>query len=144
MCAKKCSCTPGACTCKKDTCVADTCAADTCADIHKITAEQLKEKIDTGAAIVVNVLEADYYDDCHIASSINVPLSGLKEACDDWDKDKKIVVYCARHECEASKEAAKLLTSLGFSKVCCYEGGTKEWHQKGFACDGPCTKDYLK
>ena len=89
------------------------------------------------------MLDSEYYNDCHIAGSTHVPLPELEKACADWDKDKKIVVYCARYECSASKEAAKLLSSLGFTKVCAYEGGTKEWKQKGLPCEGACEMDYL-
>ncbi len=129
-----CKCDPGKCQ----------CTGSTGGSIHQMTCDELKAKMDAGEALVVNVLDSEHFNDCHIAGTTSVPLEGLKQACADWDKDKKIVVYCASYMCSASKDAAKLLTSEGFTKVCAYEGGTKEWKEKGFPCEGACEMDYLK
>ena len=135
-----CRCTHGTCGCGKKAC---SCGVTT-GEIHVIDAETLKNKMAAQPdMLIVNVLASDYYDDCHITGSINVPLETLKEKAAEWKKDRKIIVYCARHECTASKEAAQLLAKLGFTNVCCYEGGTKEWRKKGLSCEGTCALDYL-
>ncbi len=137
----ECKCPPGECKCPPGECKGS--CGNSSSDIHKISCDELKAKMDAGDVLVVNVLDSEYYNDCHIAGTKHVPLPELEQACADWDKDKKIVVYCARYECSASKEAAKLLGSLGFTQVCAYEGGTKEWKQKGLPCEGACEMDYL-
>lgn len=106
--------------------------------IKTITAEQLLKKLDTEATlIVINVLPQEYYTKCHIRGSINVPLEQLQGVANEsWDKHDKIVVYCANYECSASKSAFSLLDKLGFTQVCAYEGGIKEWCQKGYPIVG--------
>ncbi len=113
--------------------------------IKQITAESLKAKIEDSDEQIrlINVLDQEYYQDCHIKGSENIPLAELEEKAAQWDKDEQIVVYCARYECSASRDAAQKLQSLGFSKVMAYEGGTKEWLSKGYDVQGPCQKEYL-
>ncbi|MCG5516796.1 MULTISPECIES: rhodanese-like domain-containing protein [unclassified Ectothiorhodospira] len=40
-------------------------------------------------------------------------------------KDRKIVVYCANFDCDASRKAAAKLDNTGFTDVLDYEGGTR-------------------
>ncbi|MCK4265584.1 rhodanese-like domain-containing protein [Candidatus Babeliales bacterium] len=109
-----------------------------------ISAKELKDKIKHGIKVtVVNVLDEEYYKDCHIKGSINVPLSQLKTIANDWDKSREIVLYCASSTCKASKTGFNVLIELGFKKVAAYEEGMKEWKEKGYNCVGPCEKDYL-
>lgn len=108
--------------------------------IKTISADELLKKMKSEPdLIVVNVLSEDYYHKCHIKDSINVPLAQLQSiASESWNKNDKIVVYCANYECPASRNAFKLLEKLGFTHVCAYEGGIKEWCQKGYPIVGEC------
>lgn len=99
--------------------------------------------------VVVNVLDKEVYDDCHIKGSISVPFESFKDyATKNWDKlATKIVVYCANHQCTASLEAAKMLVhDLGFEKknVWTYEAGCAGAQHEGIPVEGPCKEDYLK
>lgn len=111
--------------------------------IRTISAEDLRKKIERGVVDIINVLAKEYFDDCHITGSRHVPFDELSSRAQEWDKDKSIVVYCAKYECDASRQAFKQLSALGFENVWAYEGGMKEWKQKGFACQGSCSKEYL-
>lgn len=84
--------------------------------------------------VLINVLEPDAFKDKHIRTSINIPV-------DDNDfesrvekvvagKDRKVVVYCASFDCDASEQAANKLNDAGFKAVYDYEGGTKDWFDK--------------
>ncbi len=109
--------------------------------IIKITAEELKDKIEHGLNVtVVNVVSEDLYKDCHIKGSINSPLEQLKNIASDWDKSREIIVYCTSNECNTSTKAYEILLALGFKRLYLYEGGTKEWKEKGFNYVGPCLK----
>lgn len=113
-------------------------------DVATITAEALKQRMAAELQLlVINVLSADAYDDCHINDSTNVPVDQLEEVSQDWEKDQALVVYCAHLECHASRKAYEKLVSLGFTNVQAYEGGTKEWKEKGYPTQGPCKADYL-
>lgn len=114
-------------------------------NIAEVTAEDLKQHMQRGNGLtVINVLESKFYDDCRIKGSINVPYNQLKERAQKWDTNKRIVVYCAHYQCSASRQAFKLLDEMGFVNVAAYEGGMREWFQKGFECEGACHMDYLK
>lgn len=94
--------------------------------------------------ILVNVLSPATYEDCHIPGSLNIPLADLESKSEQWVKKQPIIVYCASYECPASRRAWHLLNNLGFSQVRAYEGGMREWVQKGFPAQGNCSADYLK
>lgn len=118
---------------------------DKYASVVKISVEELKEKMAKSLGLlVINVLSKDSYDDCRIKGSLNVPLKELDRAALQWNKEQEIVVYCASYECSASREAFLKLEKLGFKNISAYEGGVKEWKQKGYPVVGLCKADYLK
>jgi rhodanese-related sulfurtransferase len=138
-CKESCTCTPEKCSCDGKDCSA--CSND----MVTISAEQLKDKIEYSANFtIVNVLEKEHYDDCHIKGSINAPLSQFQMIAQGWDKTRFIVVYCASKASSASKKAYDALKKMGFQHVAMYEGGTREWKEKDFNTNGECSMDYLK
>ena len=63
--------------------------------------------------VIINVLDKDLYDDCHIAGSINVPFEEVgKYAQSNFDTDAEIVLYCTNYFCTSSGYAQKKLKSL--------------------------------
>ena len=82
------------------------------------------------------MLASDSYKDCHISGSVNVPVANLEKKLSTWDKNTEIVVYCAHNECPASTNAYEILKKMRFTNVSAYEGGMKEWAQKGYDKDG--------
>ena len=113
-------------------------------DVRVISVEDAQKKMAEPDVWVINVLSEEAYNDCHILGSLNVPLKKLKTAAEKWNKEQEIIVYCASYTCPASKEAFKVLKELGFANIWAYEGGMKEWKQKGLDSVGPCVLDYLK
>lgn len=112
--------------------------------IKTIEAEELKEELAQGDTEVINVLPAEYFTDCSIKDSKSIPLDTLEEITKSWPRDKKIVVYCAKSACHASKDAAIKLANLGFTSVRAYEGGMKEWLKKfPSQVSGTCAMPYL-
>ena len=110
-----------------------------------IVADDLKDKIEHGIKVtIVNVLDPEYYEDCHIKGSINVPLNQLQQIAHEWDKSRDIIVYCTDSNCSASSSAYKILEEMGFGKIYLYKNGMKEWKEKGYNCEGVCQKEYLK
>ncbi len=96
--------------------------------------------------VVVNVLDKELYDDCHIKGSIHIPFDQLKDAPNIIDKNAQVVCYCSNYMCGASSAARKKLIEMGYKKVYVYEAGMAEWHQKGFPVGKNCSckKDYLE
>lgn len=100
--------------------------------------------MNTNKFILINVLAPEFYDDCHIRGSTNVPLNQLSNYAQTLDKNSEIVVYCAHYLCPASKNAWHTLHDLGFTNVWAYEGGIREWLQRRYPTEGPCVQEYLK
>ncbi|MEX2353977.1 MAG: rhodanese-like domain-containing protein [Gammaproteobacteria bacterium] len=81
--------------------------------------------------VLINVLPEDAFNKEHIRTSINIPVkednfTDLVEKV-AGGKERKIVVYCANFDCDASPKAAKKLDEAGFKNVYDYEGGTEDW-----------------
>jgi rhodanese-related sulfurtransferase len=93
---------------------------------------------------VINVLDSEYYNDCHIPQSINVSLDQVESFAQSMPYDAEIIIYCSNFLCTASHYVAKLLMAMGFRNVQVYEGGIAEWYQKGFPVVGDCKMTYLQ
>ena len=87
--------------------------------------------------VLINVLPRDAFNREHIRTSINIPVdepSFLEQAeAVAGSKDRKIVVYCANFDCDASPKAAQKLEDAGFKEVYDYEGGTRDWFDQKHA-----------
>lgn len=92
---------------------------------------------------VVNVLGRRFYDDARIKGSVCAPLKELETEARTWNRNEKIVVYCACKQCDASAKAYLILKKMGFKRVLAYEGGIREWYRNGLPCEGPCKYEYL-
>lgn len=84
--------------------------------------------------VLINVLKPDAFRQQHIRTSINIPVGDedFEQLVERVvaDKSRKIVVYCANFNCDASVKAAEKLDSYGFEAVYDYEGGTKDWFEQ--------------
>lgn len=92
--------------------------------------------------LVVNVLNKDLYDDCHIPGSIQVDFDKIMEVSQKWSKSTKIIVYCANYSCSASASAVRSLIDLGFD-ASEYAAGMAGWKQSGLPVNGPALSAYL-
>jgi len=88
--------------------------------------------------LLLNVLSASSFRKIHIPDSQNVPVSTadfankVESLLGGKDNDYPIVTYCAGFHCNASKDAANLLTAAGHTKVSAYEGGMEDWLDAGY------------
>lgn len=92
--------------------------------------------------LVVNVLNEDLYNDCHIPGSIQVDFDKVAEVSKKWSKSSKIVIYCANYACSASASAARDLKAQGFDAYE-YGAGTAGWLQAGLPVVGSAQSPYL-
>ena len=101
-----------------------------------ITRDELKRMNETRHEdfVLINVLPRDAFEKKHIRTSINIPVESndfeKRVEAVAGGKDRKIVVYCANFDCDASPKAARKLEAAGFSQVYDYEGGTEDWFEK--------------
>jgi len=64
------------------------------AAIARISAEDLKEKMNAGAVTVVDVRDAASFASGHIAGALHIPLASIEANLDLLPKGKDIVTYC--------------------------------------------------
>lgn len=103
--------------------------------MEKVSAEDLKLMMDRNEKIVLlDVRGDDAYAEDHIAGAKSAPLGGgLKERVDCCTVEgAKLVTYCGSSECPMSEKAAARLEDMGYKNVHRYQGGIKEWKEKGF------------
>lgn len=93
---------------------------------------------------VINLLDKEWYTDCHIKGSVHVPFDQLMSFVRTLPKNTELIVYCSNYFCTASRTAYQQLVDDGFTQVYAYEGGMAEWYQLGYPVEGICAQEYLK
>ena len=94
--------------------------------------------------VIINVLDPDYYQDCHITGSINIPFEQFEDAIRSMNKQDNYVTYCSNYTCTAAPFAAGMMQDQGFEHVSVLPGGIVDWYQKGLPVQGLAQKEYLK
>ncbi len=105
-------------------------------EVDTAGAEQL---IANGDAVVLDVREADEYEQGALAGAVHIARGHLESQIESriTDRDAKIVVYCAGGV--RSAFAAQTLEELGYSNVVSMDGGFGRWKDEGRAWNTPTT-----
>lgn len=93
--------------------------------------------------MIINVLDKNYYQDCHITGSVNIPFEDLEHKIARMDKNKQYVLYCSNYACMAAPASATLMKNEGFKNTSVYSGGIVEWYQQKRPYQGPAKMEYL-
>lgn len=66
------------------------------AEVPRVSVEEARAALDSGAAIIVDVRSAEAYAASHIAGAINIPLEEIETdpASLNLDEDQWIITYC--------------------------------------------------
>lgn len=97
--------------------------------LNPIDARTLKQKLDAGAAILIDVRESDEHAREHIIGARLAPLSAIDAHDFDRDHDKIAVFHC-RSGMRTQANAAKLL-ARGFAQAYYLDGGIEAWKAAG-------------
>lgn len=100
--------------------------------------------VEKSKLVVINVLDASDFQDCHITGSINIPFDQMEERMKTLNKKDSYVLYCSNYSCTAAPFMAQTMKEDGFENVAIFHGGIVEWYQKGYPYQGPATREYLK
>lgn len=98
--------------------------------MQTITAEELKERIDSNnAPVIIDVREQYEFDEYNI-NGILIPLGDLKDSLDKLEKYKnsEIVIHCRSGARSAA--ATDFMTKQGFTNVKNLVGGMLDWQSK--------------
>lgn len=97
--------------------------------LNPISPPELKRKLDSGAAILIDIRETDEHAREHILGARLAPLSAIDTHDFDRDHDKAAVFHC-KSGMRTQTNAAKLL-ARGFTEAYYLEGGIEAWKQAG-------------
>lgn len=102
------------------------CGQQADAAYRQISQEEVKEMMDAGDAVVLDVREQSEYDEGHIPGAVLLPVGSIDgdTAAVIPEKSATVLVYCRSGN--RSKTAAAALAELGYTDV--YEfGGINTW-----------------
>jgi hypothetical protein len=69
---------------------------ETDADVPRVSLEEARAALDSGAAVIVDVRSPEFYEASHIPGAISIPLPEIERNPTDvaLDKDEWIITYC--------------------------------------------------
>jgi molybdopterin/thiamine biosynthesis adenylyltransferase/rhodanese-related sulfurtransferase len=102
------------------------------AEIDEVDATRVRELVDAGEPLVVDVREQDEWDEGHIPGAIHIPRGYLESRIERAapDPSRPMIVYCSAGN--RSAFAAKTLGELGYDDVASLSGGFTDWKRNGF------------
>lgn len=103
-------------------------------DVDQISREELRQRVESGDAVVIDVRPADDYDAGHIPGARSVPFGELLQRLDELDGDAEIVAYCRGAHCVLAHDAVRVLVAKGRRAVR-LQDGMLEW--RAAACRSP-------
>jgi rhodanese-related sulfurtransferase len=98
-----------------------------------VSVAEAKKLLDAGAAIAIDVRDAEDYAYRHLAHALLVPLEQLQVAVPKslaTEKTRTLVVYCNRGIAHGP-EATRLLLAAGFSHAVNLASGIEGWAEAG-------------
>ncbi|HBH26777.1 MAG TPA: hypothetical protein DDX54_05195 [Rhodospirillaceae bacterium] len=102
--------------------------------LQHVTPHQLKEWMDKGMAILVDVRPSEEYEDVRIEGSILLPMESLQHAMLPHNPDKIIVFHCHKGE-RGARAAQACLEHVPHRRIYCLEGGIGAWIEAGFSVE---------
>jgi hydroxyacylglutathione hydrolase len=95
-----------------------------------LSAATLKERLDLGEILLVDVREEREWEEGHIEGAENIYVGHLKEEADRLPRDRPIATTCGWGG--RGSLGASILKRLGFEEVCNVLGGMRAWGRLGY------------
>lgn len=97
--------------------------------LNPISAPELKQKLDSGDAVLIDIRETDEHAREHVLGARLAPLSAID--AHDFDRDHaKVAVFHCKSGMRTQANAAKLLAH-GFREAYYLDGGIEAWKRAG-------------
>lgn len=94
---------------------------------HKVTLEDIRQHVERGTAVIVDVRSPESFAAGHIRGAINIPASQMERYRElglaDVDRDQLIIIYCSSASCHSSDMVYEYLLSEGFSNMLVFAPG---------------------
>ncbi|MFG2025947.1 ArsR/SmtB family transcription factor [Streptomyces sp. NPDC048825] len=95
-------------------------------DAVEVTRNQLRARVETGDAVVLDVRPVEEYMAGHIPGAVSIPVEELAGRINELPEDAEIVVYCRGEYCVLAYDAVRLLTDRG-RRAIRLNDGMLEW-----------------
>ncbi|MFI7709336.1 ArsR/SmtB family transcription factor [Nonomuraea sp. NPDC049480] len=92
----------------------------------EVTREELRERVQAGEVVVLDVRPVEEYLAGHIPGAVSIPVTELAERISELPADAEIVVYCRGEYCVLAYDAVRLLTDRA-RRVIRLSDGMLEW-----------------
>lgn len=96
------------------------------ADLEAIGAAELRDRMDAGDVVLLDVRPRVEFDAGHIPGARSLPIEELERRLDELPDDREIVAYCRGRYCVFSDEAVRLLRARGY-RARRFETGAADW-----------------
>lgn len=96
--------------------------------IEVLPPEAYKMHIEKADVVLLDVRTRGEYEQGHLEGAVNLDVfrsREFKSFCETLDKEKEVCLYCRSGS--RSKTASRILTRMGFKKVCDLRGGVLNW-----------------
>lgn len=103
--------------------------------LEPVRRTELKRRLKTGEAVVIDVRPELEYEAGHIAGARSIPVRELSRRLKEIPKDKQVVAYCRGPYCVYADDAVRLLLRKGFTALR-LEDGFPEWQSAGLPIAG--------
>jgi rhodanese-related sulfurtransferase/predicted transcriptional regulator len=100
------------------------------AEVEQLSAAELRERLERGEVVVLDVRPEAEYRAAHIAGSLSAPLERLSSVVSTLPRRHEIVAYCRGPYCVYADDAVRLLRAQGVS-ACRLDVGFPEWRRAG-------------
>ncbi|ARN74903.1 thiosulfate sulfurtransferase GlpE [Oceanicoccus sagamiensis] len=95
------------------------------ADFKRISTIEAKALIDTGTASIVDVRDAQSFNNGHIEGALLLDNNSVDSFISSTAKDTPVIVYC--YHGNSSQNAGQFLAEQGFTEVYSVDGGFELW-----------------
>ena len=83
------------------------------APVEAVSREELRRRLRSGHAILVDVRPGHEFDAGHIKGAVSIPLDELDERLAELPTDTEVIAYCRGPFCAYAHEAVRKLTASG-------------------------------
>jgi len=106
------------------------------AEVDQLSAAELRERLDRGEVVVLDVRPEAEYRAGHVAGSLSAPLERLPEIASGLPRRREVVAYCRGPYCVYADDAVRLLRAQGLSARR-LDVGFPEWRRAGLPVELP-------
>lgn len=96
--------------------------------IEGITLLELKDRIDKGKVLLLDVRPREEYEKAHIPGAVSIPIEELEEKLSSLPTNYDVIAYCRGPYCLMSAEAVEILKAKGIHAFR-LEAGIRNWKQ---------------